>query len=156
MLSSSQPNAVYDSIRLDTYPQISTMPSEMSDFLKDTDRKIALLEQEIQELRVAQRVFRRFTKKGDDDSNGALTEVNGKPVYLDLRTSTVVRAAQTILSEAEKPLHFTEVFRAALERGYRGRKSGGEPQTFWAIMKRTPEIFRAVGEGKFTLKEIDN
>jgi hypothetical protein len=111
--------------------------------------RIALLERELEELRIAEKVCRSL--------NGDALPIDHDPpskAKLDLKGSTVIRAAKDILSKASEPLHYRNVFQEAVERGYKGRKSTGEPQTFWAIMNRNPEIFESKGDGMFALKEV--
>jgi hypothetical protein len=131
----------------------------MSDDLERIDARLAEIEAEAEELKVAARVLRRL--------HGS----NGKPVRqrrmpsesmpsisgADFSEMTIAQAATTLLKEyGGKGVHFREIAASALARGYKGRKDSSVKsitQSFWATMKRQPDVFEKLGEGMYRLKE---
>lgn len=135
----------------------------MTDFLDNLRSQIAALRVEIEELETAQRVYLRMNptrttnrrkfpriEKRHTPKIVEKTEQNG-----DFSSLNALDAAKRILHAAGKPLHYKEVFVAAVSRGYRsGRGNGeGKPNTFEVTMRRKRDIFKAEGNGKFSLKE---
>jgi len=111
------------------------------------------LQTELAELEITAKVYKQLAG-GNHRTNESPTlsvSVTGN----DLADATVEGASAKILAEAKgQPLHYRDVARAAQSRGYNnGRKTGINPQTFWAIMHRKADIFETVGEGKFRLKQ---
>jgi hypothetical protein len=52
-------------------------------------------------------------------------------------------------------MHFRAVADEAIKQGYKGRKKSTTKsiqQSFWATMRRNGEVFKALGEGTFSLK----
>jgi hypothetical protein len=71
-----------------------------------------------------------------------------------------LRCTRTILTEnGNNPLHYSEVARRAMARGYKGRLAGSKEevesrtiQSFWAAMSRS-EDFEAVGSGRYRIRQ---
>ena len=125
----------------------------MASAITKIERKILFYQGEIDRLKAAMKVLRELEAEDEylgDAPDGEPVWANGKK---DLIGQTVVSAAQKILSEASAPMHFKEVFEVALSRGWRGRTSAPNPQSFWSLMKRSDDVFEAAGGGKFRLKK---
>jgi len=68
---------------------------------------------------------------------------------------TILEAAKLILAEKKSEMHSNAVADEAIRRGYKGKKKSTPDairKSFWAIMKRKPDVFKAMGGGKFKLK----
>lgn len=62
--------------------------------------------------------------------------------------------AQIILADGSEK-HYSEVADAAISRGYKGKEKSTREKiskSFWATMKRNPDVFDAMGGGNFKLK----
>jgi hypothetical protein len=63
--------------------------------------------------------------------------------------------ARDILADGNKQ-HYSRIADEAIARGYEGRKNSTSEKiqrSFWATMKRNPDVFEATGGGNFKLKE---
>jgi hypothetical protein len=125
------------------------MPSTLA---KITSR-IAALQEELSELRIAERVTRRL-ENGQAESDSSADDIGEQVVAHDLRGKTVVEVAKQILSESSGPLHFKAVHDRAKMRGYKSRGKGDNYPTFWATLTRNKDVFQSMGGGKYALKKI--
>jgi len=128
----------------------------MSD-LELIENRLAALECEIEalnreknELETAVRVIRRLSVT----INGRESVQVSKEERSDVKL-TVAEAARQILADGSQR-HYAEIADLALKQGYQSRPGSTRErtcQTFWAIMKRHPDQFEAVGGGEFRLKK---
>ena len=120
--------------------------------------RIDSLRGEISELEIAARVLRGLRSGGSNGVSRAARvrrsvrrpqpSSTGKPTIADF-------ARDVLKSGGNEGMHFRQVADQAVKLGFRGRR-GSQPKTiqqsFWATMKRSPDIFEALGGGKFKLK----
>ena len=121
--------------------------------LERVEKRIRALKAELADLEIAARVIRALSAEGDDGASGDSRHSPAKGSQKSNRI-TIVDAATTILKERGEQ-HYSAVAKEALSRGYEGKKGTSEEaiaKSFWATMKRKPEIFDAVGGGKFRLR----
>jgi hypothetical protein len=124
----------------------------MSDIQRLMDR-IAVLNSEIEvrqhekdELETAIRVIRRWSV-GDTPDDGRHRRNRKRVTILDM--------ARSILLDGQER-YYADVADTAITQGYRGREGSKKDRiqkSFWATMKRNPEIFDAIGGGKFRLRK---
>ena len=72
-------------------------------------------------------------------------------------SKSITDCAAAILESADGDMHDTEIADAALAKGYESTRATDDPKksarhSFWAMMKRHPEIFDSTGKGRFRLK----
>jgi len=87
----------------------------------------------------------------------------GSNTAQDLVGKTALECARTILGEHKnEPMHFAEIAKEAMRRGYKGRASGSPEkvesrtiQSFWAAMSRA-EDFEATGKGCYWVKVLES
>jgi antitoxin (DNA-binding transcriptional repressor) of toxin-antitoxin stability system len=73
-------------------------------------------------------------------------------------TGTIIRdVAATILGEhPDEALHFREIARIAMERGYRGKSGDPEqiPYSFYAVLRKYPEFLRTGPTFRWSTPEV--
>jgi HB1, ASXL, restriction endonuclease HTH domain len=86
---------------------------------------------------------------------------NSEVIKQDLVGIPALRCCRAILDEnGNQPLHYGEIARQAMARGYRGRSTEGTAQeirirtinSFWAAISRS-EDFEAVGGGRYRIRD---
>lgn len=115
------------------------------------ESEIAVRQRELEELATAARVIRRLS----DDADNPATETPGSiGDTTESPKRTIMSMAKEILAEGGE-MYYSDVANLAIANGYHGKAGSSNDrvrQSFWAIMKRNPEVFVATGGGNFRLK----
>ncbi len=121
----------------------------MATTIADIDRRIRLLRKELEELETAARVLRRL--------DGAEQQTEAPANFAEL---TMPEAAKQILLEiAPQAMHYKEIARLAIERGFKGKRIDPESSaetiaaSFRRMMGQDREVFQGVGEGHYRITE---
>ena len=121
----------------------------MATTLEDIERRVRLLRKEIEELEIAAKVLRRLD--GMEQPNEATRD------FADL---TMPEAAKQILLEiAPRTMHYKEITRLAIERGFRGKRTDPDSplettaSSFRRMMGQDREVFQGTGEGQYKITE---
>jgi len=119
------------------------------------DRRIAELKTELTDLETAARVLRKLGASPPGPRGRAKVLPRRRMAHRS--RLTITEAAKTILSELNgNAEHYAQIAKRAVEMGYEARSTSTPDKSvkaFWATMKRRPEIFESMGEGRFKLKE---
>jgi hypothetical protein len=121
------------------------------DDLGRIQNRIEQLRAELRELDIAAKVLHGL-RAGSNGTTRTKLRVERKAKS----KGKIIDFAQDVLRGAgEQGMHFREVADAAVKLGFKGRKGSQLKtiqQSFWATMKRSPDVFDAIGSGKFKLK----
>jgi hypothetical protein len=116
-------------------------------------QRIVRLRAELAELEIASRVLTGLRSQ----TNGVTrTRGGGRRKAQVAPVRKIADYASEILAGAgEEGMHFRDIAKEAMNRGYRGRKGSNDKSiglSFWSTMHRGKKVFANLGQGRFRLK----